>query len=514
MRASAELPRLAPHPTRCGSPRTAFGSRRGILRASVLALVHLAAVAHVAHWRVSGRTLSPLEPSEGALVLELGYVNAGLIVLVLSVASTLVVGRFFCGWACHVVAVQDLAAWMLAKLRLRPRPLRSRFLAWVPALVALEMFVLPTAFRLARGGDLPAPRAAFTTADLWERFPGPGVALLTLAVDGALLVWLFGAKGFCAYGCPYGALFGAADRFARGRIRVSDACEGCGHCTAVCTSNVRVHEEVARFGQVVDRGCMKCLDCVRSCPKGALSFGFGASRAAALGGRPARPTDSDFGWGEELSLALVFVAALFALRGAYDLVPLLLAVGLALALALAAPLAWRLVRRPELALQALVLKRGGRWTAAGATAGVLAAAAFAAAGHCAIWTLRERASEAACRAAGQVPTSEPERRRVAFETAAASLERQAQGALFDTAVQEERRGLVARELGDLGAAEAHLREALAIEPGRAGSRVALADLLLLRGEREAALAELYRVLDEDPDHEPALERLRRSGARP
>ena len=47
------------------------------------------------------------------------------------------------------------------------------------------------------------------------------------------------------------AFFTIADRFAPVRIKVTDACDACGHCTTVCTSNVRVHEEVAKHGQLV-----------------------------------------------------------------------------------------------------------------------------------------------------------------------------------------------------------------------------------------------------------------------
>ena len=61
-----------------------------------------------------------------------------------------------------------------------------------------------------------------------------------------------------------------------GRIVVNDDCEQCGHCTATCTSNVRVHEEVRLYGMVVDPGCMKCMDCVSVCPKGVLRFSFAA----------------------------------------------------------------------------------------------------------------------------------------------------------------------------------------------------------------------------------------------
>ncbi len=90
---------------------------------------------------------------------------------------------------------------------------------------------------------------------------------LTFLVCGFAAVYFLGAKGFCTYACPYGAVFAAADRVAPMRIRVTDACEGCGHCTAVCTSNVLVHQEVRDYGMVVDSGCMKCRDCVSGLPQ-------------------------------------------------------------------------------------------------------------------------------------------------------------------------------------------------------------------------------------------------------
>ena len=45
----------------------------------------------------------------------------------------------------------------------------------------------------------------------------------------------------------------------------------------VCTSNVRVHEEIREYGGVVDPGCMKCLDCVSVCPNDALSYNCGST---------------------------------------------------------------------------------------------------------------------------------------------------------------------------------------------------------------------------------------------
>ena len=353
-----ELPVVA-HEPGCGPVRP---SSRTWKRALVLLLVHGLIALHLVHWRMSGRTLTPLEPSEAGETILTGAVNAGFVFFVLLILSTLVFGRFFCGWACHVVAYQDACAWLLAKLGLKPRPIRARLLALVPFLVAAEMFVLPS---LVRRRFFPELSWHLTTDSYWERFPGFWIGALTLLVAGALVVWFFGAKGFCTYGCPYGAIFGVAERVAPGRIRVTDACEGCGHCTAVCTSNVRVHLEVREHGMVVDSGCMKCLDCVASCPKEALYFGFGKLPALAQRARRAY----DFGWTEELLMAAVFLAAAYSFRGLYGAVPLLLAVGLALLVAGLAVVLVRLARRRELRFQHLVLRAGGRVTWGGGGAG-------------------------------------------------------------------------------------------------------------------------------------------------
>jgi NAD-dependent dihydropyrimidine dehydrogenase PreA subunit len=112
--------------------------------------------------------------------------------------------------------------------------------------------------------------------DYWATFPEWYIAVPFLLVCGFATVYFLGAKAFCTYACPYGGLFGLVEPASPTRVRVDhDKCGECGHCTAACTSNVRVHEEIKAFGMVVDAGCMKTMDCISVCPNDALSIGLG-----------------------------------------------------------------------------------------------------------------------------------------------------------------------------------------------------------------------------------------------
>src|SRR6185369_1414497 len=202
-------------------------SRTSKWRAAVLIAVQLAFVAHATHYLVAGRTLSPVEPSESMYTLELGRVNAGFIFFLLAILSTVAFGRFFCGWGCHIVAVQDLCAWMMRKIGIRPQPFRSRLLLLAPFTVAAYMFAWPAFKRvvLGMGPAFPGFSNHLVTTGFWQTFPGPVFAVLTLVTCGFLAVYLLGAKGFCTYGCPYGAIFVVADKLSPTRIVVNEGCQ-------------------------------------------------------------------------------------------------------------------------------------------------------------------------------------------------------------------------------------------------------------------------------------------------
>ncbi len=377
MKRGALLPVLPSNPE-----STIRHSRTSKWRAAVLIAIHVAIAIHIAHWLVAGTTVTPVEPSEAMAFSKAGIINAGFLFFAGAILLTALFGRWFCGWACHLVALQDFSRWLLEKAGLRPRPLRSRLLRFVPYLAFAYMFLWPAAYRLWLGDSLGVQGSELTTGAFWETFPGWVVGILTLLVCSFATVYFLGAKGFCTYSCPYGAAFAVAEKVAPLRVRVNEDCEGSGHCTAVCTSNVRVHEEVAKYGMVIDSGCMKCGDCVSVCPNDALSFSFGklplfAQATAAGAPGPAAPGPDlakrayPLTLREEAVLGISFFSAFVVFRGLYGQLPFLMSLGLAGVLAFLTLLGVRLATRRDFAYRHRTLKRTGRlrpqgrWLAAG-----------------------------------------------------------------------------------------------------------------------------------------------------
>jgi polyferredoxin/Flp pilus assembly protein TadD len=335
-------------------------------RALSLILLYLLMIAHFIQWRMMGSTVSPIEPSESMYTLQQGAINAGVIFFSLALLATLIFGRFVCGWGCHIVALQDFCSWGLKKFGLTPKPFRSRLLVYVPLIAALYMFVWPTVSRaLTKPKDAPLI-PGFTnhliTTEFWATFPPIWVAIPFLFICGFMTVLFLGSKGFCTYACPYGGLFGPFDKIAPGKIRVTDACNQCGHCTATCTSNVLVHQEVKQYGMVVDPGCMKCMDCVSVCPNDALYFGFGKP---AVGVKSSITRSYSLTWPEEIFAAIVFAASYLAVWDTYQAIPMLMALGIAAITTFLVLKTWKLLSTKHQSFYRFSLKSSGKFQPAG-----------------------------------------------------------------------------------------------------------------------------------------------------
>jgi tetratricopeptide (TPR) repeat protein/NAD-dependent dihydropyrimidine dehydrogenase PreA subunit len=344
----------------------------GKWRAISLSAVYLLIGFHIAHWQIAGKTLAPLEFNEVLYTIHRGIITAGFLFMGVTMVGTLIFGRFFCSWMCHVLALQDGSAWILNKLNIKPKHIRSRFFYIIPLLAVIYLFVVPQFERFFAGSPAAELKvltdkegwASFTTTDFWRNLPGIGITLFTFFVSGFLVVYFLGSRSFCQYGCPYGVLFAAADKIAPGKITLAGNCNQCGLCTAACNSHILVHKEIDKFGKVVDSNCLKDLDCIQACPENALKFGFTKPAFGKSLGKT-NQREFDFTVREDIFLGVSALVYMIIFRGLYDSVPFLLAIGISIILSLCTVYALRMFKQEFVRVNQFVLKHSNKLTTQG-----------------------------------------------------------------------------------------------------------------------------------------------------
>lgn len=179
--------------------------------------------------------------------------------------TILVVGLFFCGWACPFGSAQE---W-LRSLGKRLFGFTWKVPARIDRYLLFSRYIFAATLLTMTVSALDVRKTFISTlsgkADIVF-----GVALAILAAF--LLLSLVVERPYCKYLCGFGAMAGALSmaRFF-GVKRAAEACTGCGKCDRACGMGV----EVSLAHTVRDPNCINCGKCVAACPKpGTLTVGF------------------------------------------------------------------------------------------------------------------------------------------------------------------------------------------------------------------------------------------------
>ncbi len=343
-------------------------------RAFALICVYLLMGIHIVHWKLNGNTLAPLELNEVLYTLHLGIITAGFIFMGVTMIGTIFFGRFFCSWACHILALQDFSEWILFKLKIKPKFINSRAYIFVPIVAMIYLFIFPQIERIMSKEEFAGFRvlndsqgwASFITNDFWRNLPSIPVTLITFFVCGFAVIYFLGTRSFCQKVCPYGVIFSIADKFAPGKIKLTGDCNQCGICTAHCSSHIIVHKEIEQFGKVVNSNCLKDLDCVAVCPNDAIKFGFTKpSFFKSFSKIKDHKPHYHFSLIEDVFIGLFTLVFTIIFRGLYDSIPFLLAITLAVIFSYFSILFFRLFYSEYVQLGKYTLKQSRKITTSG-----------------------------------------------------------------------------------------------------------------------------------------------------
>lgn len=200
-----------------------------------------------------------------------GVVGGSMLVYGAVFASSLVLGRAFCGWVCPGCGLQELVA---VKVR---RPMRSRRAGRVKWVIAAALY--GTAIVLAvQAGGLHTVDQLFGTrsASVLQ-----GVLLLTgHVVIIAGLALALGRWAACHTVCWIAPLLVAGTRLSRRSGWPSlhleaepSRCSDCGSCNETCPMSLPVAQMV-ESGAMAHDECLLCGICVDGCPSNAVRFAF------------------------------------------------------------------------------------------------------------------------------------------------------------------------------------------------------------------------------------------------
>lgn len=217
-------------------------------------------------------------------VLGSGEYRMAFYVVGFLVAVGALLGRFVCGWLCPFGLVQDLLYKIPFVRKIKKIPgdrwlkiIKYGILAGFVILLPLTVvdilgqgqpwfckYICPSGTLMA-GLPLVASneglRAAVGFLFAWKNL------ILIVLVLLSLVVY----RPFCRYLCPLGAAYGLFNPVSLYRIRVDEhICNGCGACQRACKMGI----DAQHIPNSVD--CIRCGDCVKSCPQGAMCMGFTA----------------------------------------------------------------------------------------------------------------------------------------------------------------------------------------------------------------------------------------------
>lgn len=191
-----------------------------------------------------------------------------IIITVALIVSTFFVGRVFCGHACFLGAIQELASKLTFNSKVKKDwkhilHIESNRIVKLVRFVFLVFFVISALISGLAFTQLFNPFSGF---QIFTKPIVPAVLIPAIWLVGIFVASFFIYRPWCRFLCPFGAIASFTSKFSRYKLRRTDACTECGLCEKVCPTG-------EAYKDSTKEECYLCNRCIDVCPVNAIKPG-------------------------------------------------------------------------------------------------------------------------------------------------------------------------------------------------------------------------------------------------
>jgi ferredoxin len=170
-------------------------------------------------------------------------------------------GRVWCGWVCHLGALQEIL-YLPHKLKLLTSQKAQKILKYS----RIFFFVLLVAQIFITNSNIYVNIDPFK--GIFNLYASSTTMLVLIGI--LLLSSVFVHRPFCRAACPIGLILGLVARIPGASIlKISHQCTGCGRCTKACDNGAIYNIKI--YSILNNEDCIRCGKCIDDCKKAGIN---------------------------------------------------------------------------------------------------------------------------------------------------------------------------------------------------------------------------------------------------
>ncbi|MBN2681659.1 MAG: 4Fe-4S binding protein [Bacteroidales bacterium] len=178
---------------------------------------------------------------------------------------TYLFGKVWCGWICHLGAVQEFV-YLPARFAIFRGETAMRVMKIIRWTLLVALVI-----QLAVMGSIYFCKIDPFKAIFSLMIPDNHFTITVILLGLLLLTSLFSYRPFCKSACPVGLSLGLISKIPGASvIGIKGECAGCKVCSKACNQDAIIRKE--KFSILNNTDCIACGDCIDACNKQGLHF--------------------------------------------------------------------------------------------------------------------------------------------------------------------------------------------------------------------------------------------------